>query len=66
MDVAEHKSPFVFEDAELPVLMLFPAKGATRRCWGPARPARRLCAPFLQPLWIPYTNLRRQAPIGVQ
>jgi len=26
MDVSLHKSPFVFEDSELPVLMLFPAK----------------------------------------
>ena len=26
MDVSVHKSPFVFEDSELPVLMLFPAK----------------------------------------
>lgn len=25
MDVSVHKSPFVFEDDELPVLMLFPA-----------------------------------------
>ena len=26
MDVKQHKSPFVFEDSELPVAMLFPAK----------------------------------------
>ena len=26
MDVSVHKSPFVFEESELPVLMLFPAK----------------------------------------
>jgi len=26
MDVSAHKSPFVFEDDELPVIMLFPAK----------------------------------------
>ena len=40
MDVAAHKSPFVFEEDELPVVMLFPAQVRSL-----PRPSRRGHAP---------------------